>query len=207
MSNSDLHVGIFAKFHFLLAILVHIFKRVWGYFAYIDSVCAQTSAAPLSRWKSQICLWRYIEPEQHLLIVSEVGGQNVFWAIRSRMLPYCFLGALATSSRPLVIEGWEGKERRRLKLGSSSKDGEAELVVVSPAGIEHIKGFRVYLEDKNPEGKQCQHLILKDPRQLNFSYRNTVGPKTPAPKHWFTQNWEQSHLKAPISALYHHFTA
>lgn len=44
------------------------------------------------------------------------------------------------------------------------------------AGIEHIKGFRVYLEDKNPEGKQCQHLILKDPRQLNFSYKNTVGP-------------------------------
>lgn len=43
------------------------------------------------------------------------------------------------------------------------------------AGIEHIKGFRVYLEDKNPEGKQCQHLILKEPRQLNFSYKNTVG--------------------------------
>ncbi|KAM3843064.1 interleukin-17 receptor D-like, partial [Diretmus argenteus] len=39
--------------------------------------------------------------------------------------------------------------------------------------IEHVKGFRVYLEDKNPEGKQCQHLVLKDPRQLNFSYRNT----------------------------------
>ncbi|XP_053725186.1 interleukin-17 receptor D [Synchiropus splendidus] len=43
----------------------------------------------------------------------------------------------------------------------------------SPLGIEHIKGFRVYLEDKNPDGKQCQHLILKDPRQLNFSYKNT----------------------------------
>ncbi|TNM88297.1 hypothetical protein fugu_004551, partial [Takifugu bimaculatus] len=43
----------------------------------------------------------------------------------------------------------------------------------SPLGIEHVKGFRVYLEDKNPEGKQCQHLILKDPRQLNFSHKNT----------------------------------
>lgn len=43
----------------------------------------------------------------------------------------------------------------------------------SPLGIEHIKGFRVYLEDKNPDGKQCQHLILKDPRQLNFSFRTT----------------------------------
>ncbi|XP_077582376.1 interleukin-17 receptor D [Stigmatopora nigra] len=43
----------------------------------------------------------------------------------------------------------------------------------SPLGIEHIKGFRVYLEDKSPEGKRCQHLVLKEPRQLNFSYKNT----------------------------------
>lgn len=43
------------------------------------------------------------------------------------------------------------------------------------AGIEHVKGFRVYLEDKNPEGKQCQHMILKDPRQLNFSFKNVVS--------------------------------
>uniref|UniRef100_A0A8C4DC47 Interleukin-17 receptor D n=1 Tax=Dicentrarchus labrax TaxID=13489 RepID=A0A8C4DC47_DICLA len=55
-------------------------------------------------------------------------------------------------------------------------EDQAAVVVhwsASPLGIEHIKGFRVYLEDKNPEGKQCQHLILKDPRQLNFSYKNT----------------------------------
>ncbi|TMS19695.1 Interleukin-17 receptor D [Larimichthys crocea] len=54
-------------------------------------------------------------------------------------------------------------------------EDQAAVVVhwsASPLGIEHIKGFRVYLE-KNPEGKQCQHLILKDPRQLNFSYKNT----------------------------------
>uniref|UniRef100_A0A8C2KN08 Interleukin-17 receptor D n=1 Tax=Cyprinus carpio TaxID=7962 RepID=A0A8C2KN08_CYPCA len=42
-------------------------------------------------------------------------------------------------------------------------------------GIEHVKGFRVYLEDKNPEGKQCQHMILKDPRQLNFSYKTRMS--------------------------------
>ncbi|XP_019734877.1 interleukin-17 receptor D isoform X1 [Hippocampus comes] len=55
-------------------------------------------------------------------------------------------------------------------------DHQAGVVVhwsASPLGIEHIKGFRVYLEDKNPDGKRCQHLILKDPRQLNFSYKNT----------------------------------
>uniref|UniRef100_A0A671XVZ8 Interleukin-17 receptor D n=1 Tax=Sparus aurata TaxID=8175 RepID=A0A671XVZ8_SPAAU len=55
-------------------------------------------------------------------------------------------------------------------------EDQAAVVVhwsASPLGIEHIKGFRVYLEDKNPEGKQCQHLILKDPRQLNFSYKHT----------------------------------
>lgn len=38
-----------------------------------------------------------------------------------------------------------------------------------------MKGFRVYLEDKNPEGKQCQHMILKDPRPLNFSYKTVVS--------------------------------
>ncbi|KAM9860117.1 interleukin-17 receptor D [Aulostomus maculatus] len=57
-----------------------------------------------------------------------------------------------------------------------SCEDQAGVVVhwsASPLGIEHIKGFRVYLEDKNPEGKQCQHLVLKDPRQLNFSHRNT----------------------------------
>ncbi|MED6276302.1 Interleukin-17 receptor D [Characodon lateralis] len=55
-------------------------------------------------------------------------------------------------------------------------DDQAAVVVhwsASPLGIEHIKGFRVYLEDKNPDGKRCQHLILKDPRQLNYSYRST----------------------------------
>ncbi|XP_020486384.2 interleukin-17 receptor D [Labrus bergylta] len=61
-------------------------------------------------------------------------------------------------------------------------DDQAAVVVhwsASPLGIEHIKGFRVYLEDKNPEGKQCQHLILKDPRQLNFSYRITKQSSQP----------------------------
>ncbi|CAB1314571.1 unnamed protein product, partial [Coregonus sp. 'balchen'] len=56
-----------------------------------------------------------------------------------------------------------------------SCDSQAAVVVhwmPSPLGIEHVKGFRVYLEDKNPERKQCQHVILKDPRQLNFSYKN-----------------------------------
>ncbi|XP_068172527.1 interleukin-17 receptor D [Antennarius striatus] len=55
-------------------------------------------------------------------------------------------------------------------------EDQAAVVIhwsASPLGIEHIKGFRLYLEDNNPEGKWCQHLILKDPLQLNFSYRNT----------------------------------
>nr|XP_040060521.1 interleukin-17 receptor D isoform X1 [Gasterosteus aculeatus aculeatus] len=55
-------------------------------------------------------------------------------------------------------------------------EDQAAVVVhwaASPLGIEHIKGFRVYLEEKKPEGKQCQHLLLKDPRQLNYSYKNT----------------------------------
>ncbi|KAL0978820.1 hypothetical protein UPYG_G00176160 [Umbra pygmaea] len=51
-----------------------------------------------------------------------------------------------------------------------SCDSRAAVMVhwmPSPLGIEYVKGFRVYLEDK-----QCQHMILKDPRQLNFSYKN-----------------------------------
>lgn len=71
------------------------------------------------------------------------------------------------------------RESRKQEDGGGEDDVLADPCCVS-TGIEHIKGFRVYLEDKNPEGKQCQHLILKDPRQLNFSYRNTVGPKLAA---------------------------
>uniref|UniRef100_A0A3B4AVJ3 Interleukin 17 receptor D N-terminal domain-containing protein n=1 Tax=Periophthalmus magnuspinnatus TaxID=409849 RepID=A0A3B4AVJ3_9GOBI len=58
-----------------------------------------------------------------------------------------------------------------------SCEDQAAVVVhwnASPLGIEHIKGFRVYLEDKNPERKQCQHLILKEPRQLNYTYKSMV---------------------------------
>ncbi|XP_078139943.1 interleukin-17 receptor D, partial [Centroberyx gerrardi] len=65
-----------------------------------------------------------------------------------------------------------------------SCENQAAVVVhwsASPLGIEHVKGFRVYLEDKNPEGKQCQHLVLKDPRQLTFSYRNTRLSSQPFP--------------------------
>lgn len=69
------------------------------------------------------------------------------------------------------LKGAKCAKREVLRMSS-----ELKLVRVA-AGIEHVKGFRVYLEDKNPEGKQCQHLILKDPRQLNFSHRNTVGPE------------------------------
>uniref|UniRef100_A0A8C7ZJZ6 Interleukin-17 receptor D n=1 Tax=Oryzias sinensis TaxID=183150 RepID=A0A8C7ZJZ6_9TELE len=61
-------------------------------------------------------------------------------------------------------------------------EDQAAVVVhwsASPLGIEHVKGFRVYLEDKNPEGKQCQSLVLKDPRQLNYSYRNTKMSSQP----------------------------
>uniref|UniRef100_A0A8C8C954 Interleukin-17 receptor D n=1 Tax=Oncorhynchus tshawytscha TaxID=74940 RepID=A0A8C8C954_ONCTS len=65
-----------------------------------------------------------------------------------------------------------------------SCDSQAAVVVhwmSSPLGIEHVKGFRVYLEDKDPEGKLCQHMILKDPRQLNFSYSNVKMNSQPFP--------------------------
>ncbi|KAI1890351.1 hypothetical protein AGOR_G00152840 [Albula goreensis] len=65
-----------------------------------------------------------------------------------------------------------------------SCDDQAAVVVhwtPSPLGIEHVRGFRVYLEDKNPEGKQCQHMVLKDPRQLSFSFKNVKMSSQPFP--------------------------
>ncbi|XP_020655547.2 interleukin-17 receptor D isoform X2 [Pogona vitticeps] len=40
-------------------------------------------------------------------------------------------------------------------------------------GIEFLKGFRVILEELKSEGRQCQQLVLKDPKQLNTSYKWT----------------------------------
>lgn len=42
-------------------------------------------------------------------------------------------------------------------------------------GIEFLKGFRVILEELKSEGRQCQQLILKDPKQLNSSFKRTVS--------------------------------
>ncbi|XP_076985046.1 interleukin-17 receptor D isoform X2 [Tamandua tetradactyla] len=39
--------------------------------------------------------------------------------------------------------------------------------------IEFLKGFRVILEELKSEGSQCQQLILKDPKQLNSSFKRT----------------------------------
>ncbi|XP_051967358.1 interleukin-17 receptor D-like isoform X2 [Xyrauchen texanus] len=73
-------------------------------------------------------------------------------------------------------------EVNNITFSHLSCDSQAAVVVhwmASPLGIEHVKGFRVYLEDKNPEGKQCQHMILKDPRQLNFSYKTVKMSSQP----------------------------
>ncbi|XP_051957431.1 interleukin-17 receptor D-like isoform X1 [Xyrauchen texanus] len=73
-------------------------------------------------------------------------------------------------------------EVNNITFSHMSCDSQAAVVVhwmASPLGIEHVKGFRVYLEDKNPEGKQCQHMILKDPRQLNFSYKTVKMSSQP----------------------------
>lgn len=43
------------------------------------------------------------------------------------------------------------------------------------SGIEFLKGFRVILEELKSEGRQCQQLILKDPKQLNSSFKRAVS--------------------------------
>ncbi|KAM8759348.1 interleukin-17 receptor D isoform 2-T2 [Rhynchonycteris naso] len=54
-------------------------------------------------------------------------------------------------------------------------DQVAVTILWSPGalGIEFLKGFRVILEELKSEGRQCQQLILKDPKQLNGSFRRT----------------------------------
>ncbi|XP_066206573.1 interleukin-17 receptor D isoform X2 [Saccopteryx leptura] len=54
-------------------------------------------------------------------------------------------------------------------------DQVAVTVLWSPGtlGIEFLKGFRVILEELKSEGRQCQQLILKDPKQLNGSFKRT----------------------------------
>ncbi|ELV12156.1 Interleukin-17 receptor D [Tupaia chinensis] len=54
-------------------------------------------------------------------------------------------------------------------------DQVAVTVLWSPGalGIEFLKGFRVILEELKSEGRQCQQLILKDPKQLNSSFKRT----------------------------------
>uniref|UniRef100_A0A9L0ICW9 Interleukin-17 receptor D n=1 Tax=Equus asinus TaxID=9793 RepID=A0A9L0ICW9_EQUAS len=54
-------------------------------------------------------------------------------------------------------------------------DRVAVTILWSPGalGIEFLKGFRVILEELKSEGRQCQQLILKDPKQLNSSFKRT----------------------------------
>ncbi|XP_028905564.1 interleukin-17 receptor D [Ornithorhynchus anatinus] len=49
----------------------------------------------------------------------------------------------------------------------------AVLWTANALGIEFLKGFRVVLEELKSEGRQCQQMILKDPKQLNSSFKRT----------------------------------
>ncbi|KAM8930447.1 interleukin-17 receptor D [Pelodytes ibericus] len=48
------------------------------------------------------------------------------------------------------------------------------LWAANAIGIEYLKGFRVVLEELKSEGRLCQQMILKDPRQLNSTYKKVV---------------------------------
>lgn len=54
-------------------------------------------------------------------------------------------------------------------------DQVAVTILWSPGalGIEFLKGFRVILEELRSEGRLCQQLVLKDPKQLNSSFKRT----------------------------------
>ncbi|XP_056660182.1 interleukin-17 receptor D isoform X2 [Monodelphis domestica] len=46
-------------------------------------------------------------------------------------------------------------------------------------GIEFLKGFRVILEELKSEGRQCHQMLLKDPKQLNSSFKRTSMESQP----------------------------
>ncbi|XP_053325620.1 interleukin-17 receptor D [Spea bombifrons] len=46
-------------------------------------------------------------------------------------------------------------------------------------GIEYLKGFRVVLEELKSEGRICQQMVLKDPKQLNSNFKKTVMETQP----------------------------
>ncbi|XP_061544574.1 interleukin-17 receptor D isoform X2 [Phycodurus eques] len=96
----------------------------------------------------------------------------------SRLLFVCLPALLLVwnhVSRGATLAGnrRNNQERCGFKTQPGADGGRRLAVTLRSDRIEHIKGFRVYLEDKNPDGKRCQHLLLKDPRQLNYSYKNT----------------------------------
>ncbi|MGH0133337.1 UNVERIFIED_CONTAM: hypothetical protein FKN15_058170 [Acipenser sinensis] len=57
--------------------------------------------------------------------------------------------------------------------------GPAGGVTFRYESIEHVRSFRVIIEEKQLEGKQCQYLILKDPRQLNYTFRSAKMDSQP----------------------------
>ncbi|XP_043934703.1 interleukin-17 receptor D isoform X2 [Protopterus annectens] len=44
----------------------------------------------------------------------------------------------------------------------------------SPLDIEYLKGFKVILEESNSEGRQCQHMSLRDPKELNYTFQTVI---------------------------------
>uniref|UniRef100_A0A9L0ST13 Interleukin-17 receptor D n=1 Tax=Equus caballus TaxID=9796 RepID=A0A9L0ST13_HORSE len=62
--------------------------------------------------------------------------------------------------------GWRG-------VGPASRSSGLHNITFRYDSIEFLKGFRVILEELKSEGRQCQQLILKDPKQLNSSFKRT----------------------------------
>ncbi|XP_078517700.1 interleukin-17 receptor D [Lissotriton helveticus] len=53
------------------------------------------------------------------------------------------------------------------------------LWTANTIGLEFLKGFRVILEELKSEGRLCQQMVLKDPKQLNASFNKSVMESQP----------------------------
>ncbi|KAE8612709.1 hypothetical protein XENTR_v10012958 [Xenopus tropicalis] len=53
------------------------------------------------------------------------------------------------------------------------------LWTANEIGMDYLKGFRVVVEELKSEGRFCQQMVMKDPKQLNGNYKRVVMETQP----------------------------
>ncbi|OXB83030.1 UNVERIFIED_CONTAM: hypothetical protein H355_001373, partial [Colinus virginianus] len=64
-------------------------------------------------------------------------------------------------------------------LSSVTKNSGLLNITFKYDRIEYLRGFRVILEELKSEGRQCQQMVLRDPKQLSPSFKRTGMESNP----------------------------